>query len=388
MRKLRLILFSLSLALAVQAAYLYERAALVIQTVGDIQVTIEGKTDRVRTLQVFPEEATIVVPKGCTLRLSYFSNGRKETITGPVKLSVGQLGSAVLGGTGEIVRRSARGVKEVIGEKNLRRMGGAMQAKATQTPAEMLAMVEFEPPGGGTTTTATTVQNSTVMAATVSKPPTNQNQSLELELTEDSGKEDEDPPSAVVAPPSWEPDREHRAGPLRPTGLPPTFVSPPLERLLTWNGGPEGGEYEVVLMRGEEKTMVDKTQSERYLRCGPTVLSQGRFYTLKVKHLKSNQSFSHEFYILSKKEAEMYQEGFKSMKDDLSYDDSTPHAEMINWMEENGLLLEARRELESAVKRFPENAGFHAALARVSINLGLFEEARAELKRVKQLEGH
>ncbi len=385
MRRLLLILLSLSLVAAVHASY--DRAALVIQTVGDNRFEVEGKSDRIRTLQVLPEEATISVPRGCTLRLSYFANGRKETITGPVKLSVRQLGSAVIGGNGKIVRRSARGVKEVIGEKNLRRMGGAMQAKATQTPAEMLAMVQFEEPGGGQSRSRKTAATRQVaLAATVKTSPPVESNSMDIELVEDSGAEQSS--AAPPAPPAWEPDVKYRKGPLRPVGLPPTFVAPPPERVLAWNGGPQSGEYEVVLMRGEEKTMVNKTQSERYLRCGPTVLSPGRFYTLKVKHLESNQSFTSEFYILNKKEAEKYQEGFKEMKSELSYDDSTPHAEMISWMEENGLLLEARRELESAVKRFAGNAGFHAGLARVFINLGMYQEARDQLDKVSQLEGH
>jgi len=66
-----------------------KRCAMVVETRGNNTLTVDDKSARMRTLQVLPAEAQVNVAEGAILRLSYFSSGKKEKITGPCSLRIG-----------------------------------------------------------------------------------------------------------------------------------------------------------------------------------------------------------------------------------------------------------------------------------------------------------
>lgn len=381
MKRYWLLIFLLaSLGLAVNSAQ--DRSAMVVQTKGNNKVTVEGKTQRLRTLQVLPQDATVVVPKGCTLRLSYFREGRKETITGPCKLTVGFRSSTQIGGLGKIRGKRTRGVKEVVTSKSLRRMGGALQANAGQAPGDMLAMVNFKkadpPPPPPQSSPAPIAPRSKAAAISVEQAQKGGGARKGSSQKETLAQKPKVPkPGAMAA------TVERRPGPLRAVGIPSVYVRPPANRTLEWAG--PAGDYKVVLSRGE-KTLYSKEGPALYLRCAPAVLGPGRSYILKVTHPQSKQSFEKEFYILSSKEKDEAKAEYDRLSEELNLDDDAPHAILLSWLDGEGFLLEARKELEKSVKLFPDNSGFHAALGRTLINLGMYKEAKKSLLRAKNLE--
>ena len=86
--ELRKWLFLLCLLPALALAAGSKRTAMVVETRGKNLVTIGSESARMRTLQVLPEGATITVPQGAVLRLTYFSSGKKEKVIGPCRLLV------------------------------------------------------------------------------------------------------------------------------------------------------------------------------------------------------------------------------------------------------------------------------------------------------------
>ena len=87
------------------------RVAMVLETKGqNLLLSPKGKTE-MRTLQVLTDGDEVEISEGAVLRLSYFKNGVKESISGPCKVGQDRDSSSTqrFHGIGRVLQPSTHG---------------------------------------------------------------------------------------------------------------------------------------------------------------------------------------------------------------------------------------------------------------------------------------
>lgn len=318
------------------------KAALVVEARGSISATLNGKASNLRTLQVVAESSKVTVPAKTRLRLVYLQSGRKETITGPVSFVLSANGATQVSGSGKVEVTKSEGANTLVPrDENLRRMGGAVHAKAEKSPLELLEEV-----------------------AMVSSPAA---------------------PSASGAGkmPSMRPPQAAVVRTSRPLirNVSPVFRWVRSIQKVSWTQGKPP--FAVTLTRDDgiiELALPNTTARELIF----PELARGHDYVLEVKD-DSGAVGREEFYILSSEEDRELREDKRALLSGLSARRDSLVAE-IAFFEARGLLLEALPLAEEAVKRTPEDPGVRAALGRLQLQLGLDEEAEKTLDKAVKLD--
>ncbi len=315
------------------------KAALVVEARGSISATLNGKASNLRTLQVVAESTKVTVPSKTRLRLVYLQSGRKETITGPVSFVLSSNGATDVTGAGKVEVTKSEGANTLVPrDENLRRMGGAVHAKAEKSPLELLEEVAMV---------------SSPAAPATSKMPTMK------------------PPQIAVV---------RTSKPLI-RNVSPVFRWVRSIQKVSWSQG--RAPFAVTLTRDDgiiELALPSTTARELIF----PELARGHKYVLQVKD-NSGAVGSEEFYILSSEEDRELREDKRVFLSGLSDRRDSLVAE-IAFFEARGLLLEALPLAEEAVRRTPEDPGVRAALGRLQLQLGLDEEAEKTLEKAVKLD--
>lgn len=219
------------------------RIALVLEVRGQSSADVGGRIRPLRTLQALPLGARVTVGSGGRVRLAFLTSGHKETLEGPIQVTIGRSSSGDIGGEGSVSVQRPSGSRTLIPRsENLRRMGGARHAYQEMEALDLIAQlpddlhtykVRFDP-----------------------KP--------------------------------------------RISEFPPALRRLEPGRQIFWIGGVEP--YTVALRRDDGRTEIERTDYDSSFLWPP--LEGGHAYTLQVTDSEGARSDPMEFYLLSAAEAE------------------------------------------------------------------------------------
>ena len=317
------------------------RVAMVLETKGQtLLLSAKGKA-QMRTLQVLTDGDEVEVTEGAVLRLSYFQNGVKESISGPCKVKLGPTRSQKLSGSGKIESQAARNASTELDESsNLRRTGGAMQASSGIVPENQLAFVRprSSPPPAPVSANYSLPTNT---SAAASPPPTG------------GGNQ-------RVA-------QEAPAPKMEFVGLSQAYLYPEEVGAVAWS--PQGT-YKFELDRFSGTVYSDKVTGDR-IRIPIGRLTRGEVHKAILK--QSNHEKSQFFKILSKQEAKEYWGLVAAIKSEESEDLRAMYSRLIYLNAQLGLLTRARAVTKEALKQYPNDEGYKAVLKELNQKLNTAE---------------
>lgn len=310
-----------------------KRSAMVVETRGENLLVDSSPGAQLRTLQVLSDGSSVKVAEGALLRLSFFKNGQKETITGPCTVTIGQTESRQVDGTGKIEVESARNAStELDDSTNLRRTGGAMQANSELVPENTLAFVYRGPNSPSATPIRHRNHNSTVANETVG------------------------PPNKAM---SVEPDLEF-------VGLSHAYLTPEEANTFRWSA-PAADRLEVYLVDGLTYADLVLDQSEKEIPAKNLVAGQTHWAILRGKNSATEQYFR----IFSADEAQEYRALEADIRQRESSDHRSMYADLLYLNTQLGLLSRARSVALEALKEYPEDEGFQHLLKELNSKLRL-----------------
>ena len=378
--ELRKWLFLLCLLPALALAAGSKRTAMVVETRGKNLVTIGSESARMRTLQVLPEGATITVPQGAVLRLTYFSSGKKEKVIGPCELLVTAGASRKTSGEGKIEVQSRRDAStELEKTDNLRRMGGALQANATEDPKDLLIKLERarlasqQQPYQTTYSTASVSskdhEDNVVVIGEMPRP-------IALPQPDEGGGGAEQP--GVRA-------RHHKSNTrfsnVRFTDFSPVYPDLASASLIQWRGGPS--KAHIKLAKGSEILSVYEA-SEHQGRIDTKHLHPETVYTVVVQGEGLNLTGT--FSVMSEEQRVAYLQKKAELTGQGRHDHRSMYAKLLLLQNDLGLYREAKTTARRALQEFPNDPGFLQALAQLEYWMGDFVEAKALLQKAAQAE--
>lgn len=322
------------LALLMLAAWAAEpRVAMVLEVKGEVSAVIDGRAKPLRTLQTLPRDLKITVGKGGVLRLTYTGSARREVITGPLSLTVGESSSQAVQGEGKLAVAAAESSStRVPPSENLRRMGGARHAMLDLSPLQVLEGLEVSP-----------------------APGIVRNTRMPIVRTE--------PKLAILA-------------------FPPAVrkLTPGLK--LRWKGGKSP--YRTTLTRDEGQIVLE-VEDTKDLSLALKGLEGGYSYTLTVRDAAGAQT-TRQFYLLSRDERHEVGDELEALAQENRQNKTLLLTTQVAYLESLGLFEDALPLAQQAVRRAPEDAGLALALGRLQAQLGQTEKAEKTLERAIQLE--
>lgn len=364
-------LFLLFLGLSV-AYGVVERAALVIESKGKNVVSLNGQAGPMRTLQVLPGGAEVEVPKGALLRLTYFQSGRKETVTGPCKIRIGDSSSKRLSGSGELQSQSRRDASTGVDrDENLRRMGGTLHASTLATPEGELALLEggssvvvLPGDGGG---------GSVVSAVVASDAPKAEHR-----------------PSPAPAPPQatrrnttfaykTSVKSASRVVPFKVRGRSKFYTDAEEAGEFRWEGGPST--VNLMLKQGS-RVLAKATVKGRSYRFPARLFKPGGVYTVLLKG--KGGSHREGFAMLRQAEIEEYRRLASEITERERYDQRSLLTQLLYLQVDLGLLTEAEKTANKALRTYPGDPGFLLEAGRIAAKLNKPAEARALLRKAAE----
>ena len=323
------------------------RVAMVLETKGqNLLVSPKGKTE-MRTLQVLTDGDEVEISAGAILRLSYFKNGLKESITGPCRVKLGPTKSQKLSGSGKIEARAARNAStELDDSSNLRRTGGAMQASTGIVPENQLAFVRLRSP-------------SVAPPPAPAPAPVPYISSMSTRNTtraEDSAAGGSAAATQEATPPKMD-----------FVGLSYAYLYPEEVGAIAWT--PKGSyQFELDVVSGTAYS--DKVVGDK-IRIPVGRLTRGEVHKAVLK--QSNHQKSQFFKIFSKQEAKEYWGMVTAIKTEEAEDPRAMYSKLIYLNAQLGLLTRARVLSKEALKQYPKDEGFKIALKELNQKLGLPE---------------
>ena len=321
------------------------RVAMVLETKGqNLLLSPKGKTE-MRTLQVLTDGDEVEISEGAVLRLSYFKNGVKESISGPCKVKLGPTKSQKLSGSGKIETQAARNASTELDESsNLRRTGGAMQASTGIVPENQLAF--------------TRTRSSAPTPAPPPPAPITYNSSVSTKPT--AAAADSATGGAGASTQEATPKMEF-------VGLSYAYLYPEEVGAIAWT--PKGNyQFELDVVSGTAYS--DKVVGDK-IRIPVGRLTRGEVHKAVLK--QSNHQKSQFFKIFSKQEAKEYCGLVTAIKSEEAEDPRAMYSKLIYLNAQLGLLTRARALCKEALKQYPNDEGFKIALKEVNQKLGLSE---------------
>jgi len=321
------------------------RVAMVLETKGqNLLLSPKGKTE-MRTLQVLTDGDEVEISEGAVLRLSYFKNGVKESISGPCKVKLGPTKSQKLSGSGKIETQAARNASTELDESsNLRRTGGAMQASTGIVPENQLAF--------------TRTRSSAPTPAPPPPAPITYNSSVSTKPT--AAAADSATGGAGASTQEATPKMEF-------VGLSYAYLYPEEVGAIAWT--PKGNyQFELDVVSGTAYS--DKVVGDK-IRIPVGRLTRGEVHKAVLK--QSNHQKSQFFKIFSKQEAKEYWGLVTAIKSEEAEDPRAMYSKLIYLNAQLGLLTRARALSKEALKQYPNDEGFKIALKEVNQKLGLSE---------------
>ncbi len=323
-----------TLALLMLTAWAAEpRAAMVLEVKGEVSAVIDGRAKPLRTLQTLPRDLKVTVGKGGVLRLTYLGSARREVLTGPLSLTVGEASSQAVQGEGKLAVVAAESSStRVPTSENLRRMGGARHAMLDQDAIQVLEGLE-------------------VAAA----PGIVRNTRMPIMRTE--------PKLAIAA-------------------FPPAVrkLTPGLK--LRWKGGK--APYRTTLTR-DEGVIVLEVEDTRDNSLALKGIEGGYSYTLTVRDAAGAQQ-TRQFYLLSRDERHEVRDALETLAQENRQNKTLLLTAQLAYLEGLGLLEDALPLAQQAARRAPNDAGLALALGRIQARLGQTDKAEKSLERAVELE--
>lgn len=316
------------------------RVAMVLETRGqNLLISSKGKA-QVRTLQVLTDGDEVEVAEGAVLRLSYFKNGVKESVSGPCRVKLGPTKSQKLSGSGKIETQAARNASTDLDESsNLRRTGGAMQASTGIVPENQLAFTRLRSsspaPAPVPSSSSATARNTTAAADSATgggrKSTTAQEAAPKMDFV----------------------------------GLSYAYLYPEGIGAISWT--PEGSyQFELDVVSGTAYS--DKVAGDK-VRIPVGRLTRGEVHKAVLK--QSNHQKSQFFKIFSKQEAKDYWSSVAAIKSDDAKDPREMYGKLIYLTAQLGLLTRARALSKEALKQYPNDEGFKMTLKDLNQKLRL-----------------
>lgn len=346
-----------------------KRAVMVVETKGRNMVTVDTKTARMRTLQVLPQGAKIEVPSGATLRLSYFSSGKKEKIVGPCKLLVNENSSTLLDGAGKLEVQTQRDHSTRLDEKeNLRRMGGALQAYNTDTPDDLLIKLEQS--------RVAQAENTRRSPMAVSNTNSNNSAYIVNEKTSVTGNTRTTKKNTKRS----NANAKVYKGPLKLLGLSPVYLGPNSLSEIRFKGPVVAV---VKLFKDNSELSSSLAPRGRYV-LPDSILQAGSNYKVTIR--SGNKSLSREFTILGADEKLAYQRRVDEIKNSGHYDHRSMYAHLLVLQTDMGLYSVAKTTAAKALKEYPSDPGFLTSSAWIEYWLGNHKAAKKLLERASEAE--
>ena len=385
LRRWLLLLFLLpTLALAAGS----KRTAMVVETRGKNLVTIGSESARMRTLQVLPEGASVTVPQGAVLRLTYFSSGKKEKVIGPCEFLVSNGASHKTGGEGKIEVQSRRDAStELEKTENLRRMGGALQANATEEPKDLLIKLERSRLASSHRPSRTTYSSTASTGSTESEASVVVTSQMPRPISTAPADES----GGGAASPGGSGDRtrgkpKHYSSTVKfktPRFSDFSPVYPDLESasLIQWRGGPSKAQAKVA--RGGEILSINQG-TRHQVSISTQDLQPETEYTIVLQGKGLN--LSGRFSVMSEEKRAAYLRKREELTDQGRYDHRTMYAQLILLQNDLGLYREAKTTALLALQEFPNDPGFLQALAQLEYWMGDFVEAKRLLQEAAAAE--
>jgi hypothetical protein len=319
------------------------RAAMITEISGGGE--LDGRP--VRTLQVLPEGSKVGVPEGAVLRLVYLQSGSKETINGPCLVQVGSTASRLLEGSGKVREQQGSGARTNLRRtENIRRMGGSLQAHLGPQDERALATPEQSP------------QELLALLPDSEVPP---------------------PPGPAALPRIVSVDDSR----LRLLDVPLVSFSDEPYQKMAWEGGQ--GPFQVSLLRNGEQVASDRVPFRNWTP-GEVRFIPGQLYELSLLDEQSNATLTRPFMVLLPSEKMEFEANVAEFSEMLGGSERDRLLTRITLAEDWGLWLDALSQARLAVKAYPQDSGFQAALGRALFNLGRLSEARQALSQARELE--
>lgn len=339
-----------------------DRAALVLETIGNSKLTFEKKTVHLRTLQVLSSGSKLEVAEGSTLRLSYFKSGIKETIKGPCVVEVRADSSRRLSKTGTVTatKNQRNAATELDKSQNLRRMGGALQANTMESPESKLAqagVVAYEP---AQVTESAAPNLPAITLRSPIKPTTLPPAAGAVAEPKGSG-------GATVAPPKL-------------VGRSGRYLTVEEASNVKW--ADNGQATTVSVTKLNQKLFSQSYSKQSSVQIPEKVLQAGNTYKLEIKQGKATDSTL--FSILSDQERSSYRAMVNNIERAEKSDSRGKWSQLILLDTELGLWIQAEQRAQSAVKEYPSDAGFWFALGEIQQHLGRNNQAIVSFKKAAE----
>ncbi len=321
------------------------RVAMVLETRGQNHlVSPKGKAE-MRTLQVLNDGDEVEVAKGSVLRLSYFKNGLKESISGPCRVKLTPTKSQKLSGSGKIESQAARNASTELDESsNLRRTGGAMQASTGIVPENQLAFTRLRSPSPA-------------------PAPVTYSYSVPTKATTRA----EDSATGGSATAASAATVQEAAPKMDFVGLSHAYLYPEEVGAIAWT--PKGNyQFELDVFSGTAYS--DKVVGDK-VRIPLGRLTRGEVHKAVLK--QSNHQKSQFFKIYSKHETKEYWGLVTAIKSDEAEDPRAMYSKLIFLNAQLGLLTRARALSKEALKQYPNDEGYKAALKELNQKLNISE---------------